>query len=277
MNRKGFIPATIVIILATLACGKSAQPTDELQPAPIPIATQTTAADNPCANVLLPFAPGYQWIYQVEREEQDKKIGLTVSTVENSQATLDMLDISTGVIVQTIVECEDGAIKNYPTLSLGMLFSEGMQGDMTITYVSGIYMPSEEEFQASNWNLAWVGEYIANGSLMVDYEGETATITLEDSPVRMEWQIAGQEPVTIQAGTYNQAYKLIRRTEMDGKVDMGGFLIQGTMIIETGEWYQVGLGLLKSEVDTASFGFGGITFPVYMKGEVELVEFRSDQ
>ncbi len=275
MKQQRPILSIIFVILAALACGKSAPPTD------VPPATFTPTpeppADNPCANILLPFDPGNQWIYQVEREEgQEKKIGMTVSSVDGAQATLDMLDTSTGVVVQTVVECNDGSILNYPTLSLGMLFSDDMQGDLVITYLSGVYMPAEEQFLASNWNLAWEGEYRANGTLNMAYEGDSMAITVDNSPLRMAWQVAGQEPVTVAAGTFDQAYKLIHRTELDAVVDMSGFLIQARMIIETEEWYGAGIGLLKTEVVEASIAFGGITFPVSMKGEIELVEFRSN-
>lgn len=275
MKRHHLIPAIIAILLVTLACGNFPRLANGSQPTAIPSATQVPP--NPCANVLLPFEPGNGWIYRVEREaEQDKQIGLTVSLVEGSQATLDMLDTSSGVVVRTIVECDDGAIMNYPTLSLGMLFSDDMQGDLIITYLSGVYMPAEEQFLASNWNLAWEGEYRANGTLSMAYEGESMAITLDNSPLRMAWKVEGREPVNVPAGTFDQAYKLIHRTELDTMVDMAGFPIQATMIIETEEWYGAGLGLLKTRVAAASFSFAGITFPIDMKGEVELVEFRSD-
>jgi len=140
MNRKIPTLAILLIILATLACGKFAVPVER---GGKPSATPGGAmASNPCANVFLPFNPGYQWVYQVEREEgEDAQIGLTVSKVEGSQATLDMLEISTGAIVQSRVECEDGAIKNYPTLSLGTLFGDNISGDVTITYVSASTSP----------------------------------------------------------------------------------------------------------------------------------------
>ncbi len=275
MKRHHLIPAIIAILLVTLACGNFPRLANGSQPTAIPSATQVPP--NPCANVFLPFEPGNGWIYQVEREaEQDKQIGLTVSLVEGSQATVDMLDTSSGVVVRTIVECDDGAIMNYPTLSLGMLFSDDMQGDLIITYLSGVYMPAEEQFLASNWDLAWDGEYRANGTLSMAYEGESMAITLDNSPLRMAWKVEGREPVNVPAGTFDQAYKLIHRTELDTMVDMAGFPIQATMIIETEEWYGAGLGLLKTRVDAASFSFAGITFPIDMKGEVELVEFRSD-
>jgi len=275
MKRHHLIPAIIAILLVTLACGNFPRLANGSQPTAIPSATQVPP--NPCANVLLPFEPGNGWIYRVEREaEQDKQIGLTVSLVEGSQATLDMLDTSSGVVVRTIVECDDGAIMNYPTLSLGMLFSDDMQGDLIITYLSGVYMPAEEQFLASNWDLAWDGEYRANGTLSMAYEGESMAITLDNSPLRMAWKVEGREPVNVPAGTFDQAYKLIHRTELDTMVDMAGFPIQATMIIETEEWYGAGLGLLKTRVAAASFSFAGITFPIDMKGEVELVEFRSD-
>jgi len=91
----------------------------------------------------------------------------------------------------------------------------------------------------------------------------------------MAWQVEGQEPIAIQAGTFEQAYKVTRRTEMNVKVDLEGLMVQAILMIDTEQWYEAGVGLLKSKVDEASLGYLGITIPIYIIGEVKLVEFHT--
>jgi len=275
LNRKPHTLALIAIILASLACSKLGQSDGNSEAV---TATEPAAAYNPCMNVFLPFESGASWIYEVKRESgQDTRIGLTVSQVEDSQATLDLLDMSTSTTFRTIAECDEGAIQNYPTLSLGMLASDIMQGNIEVEYVSGVFMPAESEFLEDDWALSWEGAYIANGTLTVEDDGETFTITLEDSPVQMQWQVEGQEPVTVQAGTFDQAYILKNHTEVKTSLTMLGFLVDANLALETRQWYAPGIGLLKSVVDGASLGYRDISLPVYIRGETELLEFRSGQ
>jgi hypothetical protein len=270
----------LVILLAALACGRQAGPAAGYQgPAALdPTWTSAPAPAGPCANVFYPLVPGYQWIYKLDdgddQMDDDTRLGLTVSSAEGSQAQVDMLDISTGLVTHTTADCRDGAIINYPALTLGTLFGDIVTGELAVTYVEGIFMPAEADFAAAGWDLDWTGDYIASGAVTVQDEGEAITSTLQESPVHLEWSMDGQETVTVEAGTFANAYKVTRKAIVDGTVQAEGMSVQGRLILTTEQWFAAGVGLLKSEVESASLSYMGISFPVQVNSRAELVEFR---
>ena len=285
-SRLAIIFPVVVILLITLACGvgsktssNSAEPSNTATPRPTP--TQTLAPSGPCVNVFYPFVPGYQWIYKSDdgddATDDAYKVGLTVSNMEGTQAQIDALDLSTGIITHTTVECQDGAIKNYPLLTVGTLFGNVLIGEINVEYVSGVFMPAERDLAAANWITTWTGDYKANGTFTVTEDGEITTVALNDSPIQMEWSLVGQEPITVEAGTFADAYKVTRKATVDVNIEAEGVNIQAKLIVNTNQWYAAGIGLLKSEVDSASMGYMGFTFPAQIKSRVELVEFRAGQ
>ncbi len=285
--KSAFFLATIAVFLVTLACAiRQAPPVTDViplpeqtsTPTPEPQLTQTEAPTGPCMNVFYPFVPGYQWIYQTDdgndATDDVTKVGLTVSSVEGVRAQIDMLDLATGVITHTTAECEEGAIKNYPLLTLGTLFGSVLTGEMNVEYVSGVFMPAESDLAAANWVTTWSGDYKANGTFAYTDEGETTTLTISDSPVHLEWSLVGPESVTVEAGNFKDAYKVTRKATIDVSLEVEEMNVQAKLIVNTDQWYAAGVGLLKSEVESASLGYMDSTFPVQAKNRVELMEFR---
>ena len=292
----------VIILIVTLGCGAGGKvsgsatetpqtsvltptifPTETQITAPTQTAepTQTAAPTGPCVNVFYPFVPGYQWIYQADDGDDTTndaaKIGLTVSGVDGSQAKIDALDLSTGIITHTTAECADGAIQNYPMLTLGTLFGDLLTGDLKITYESGVFMPAETDLAAANWVATWTGDYKANGTFSATEDDEITTLVLNDSPVHMEWSLTGHEPVAVAAGTYADAYKVTRKASAAVSLNTEGMNVKAKLIVNTNQWYAAGVGLLKNVVDSASVEYQGITFPIEMKSRLELVEFRQGQ
>ncbi len=276
-----FILAILALVTASLACGVEQAPdVTDVVPPPIPSATFTPDYSGPCANVLYPFVEGRQWVYQKLGLEEDgstpdpltSKFGITVAEVNDSQAILNAVDLSTGATTQTTVDCQEGAITNFPLMTLGSLFGDYLGGDIEIVYVSGIFVPSEADLSASNWNMQWEGEYVAAGAVTLYAEGEETTVTLTDSPITMTWQNAGQETITVPAGTFENAYKVTRTTQIQATITAEGLTGQGTIFIETAHWFAPYVGLLKTEIVSAKLTTFGLTFPMEITGSVELFE-----
>lgn len=99
-------------------------------------------------------------------------------------------------------------------------------------------------------------------------------VTLSDSPLTMRWQNAGQETVTVPAGTFENAYKVTRATQVEASITLEGVTARATLTIETVHWFAPYVGLLRNESVSASLTTFGITFPVEASGSVELVETR---
>ncbi|MBI4731843.1 MAG: hypothetical protein HY781_06910, partial [Chloroflexi bacterium] len=182
------------------------------------------------------------------------------------------VDLATGATTQTTVDCQEGAITNFPLMTLGSLFGDYLGGDIEIVYVSGIFVPSEADLSASDWNMQWEGEYVAAGAVTLYAEGEETTVTLTDSPITMTWQNAGQETVTVPAGTFENAYKVTRTTQVEATISAEGLTGQGIITIETAHWFAPYIGLLKTEIVSATLTTFGITFPMEITGSVELFE-----
>jgi len=282
-SRLAFLPAILAIMAVTLACGATGTPTtveDAAPPLLQPVATNTPDYSDPCANVLYPFIPGRQWIYQKISVDESiatpdpltSKFGISVESVSNSQATLNALDLATGAATRTTADCQEGAITNFPLMTLGSLFGSYLAGDIAVEYVSGVYAPSIIELEASAWDMEWVGEYIVSGDVTLASEGDAITVTLSNSPVTLTWQNAGQETVTVPAGTYENAYKVTRATRADVTVSAEGLTGQAVITIVTNHWFAPYVGLLKTEIVSATLTTFGISFPMEISGSVELFE-----
>jgi hypothetical protein len=272
-SRSATLLAVVVLLFVSLACGtQSVNGTDQ------PVAA------GPCNNVLFPFVPGNQWIYQSSAGDgsEPSKLGLTVDKVENSSATINALNMSTGVITQTEAECDDGAITNFPALTQTMLIGNAAASDFNLEYVAGVFAPAESAFTASDWLYDWTSDFNATGSIQVQEQGGTMTIVLQDSPVHLAWQTAGSgdaafESVTVPAGTFDRALKVQCVMTMDMSLSVEGMSVSGRLTLRTTQWFEPFTGLLKSQIDSGDVTYMGLTFPISVQGTVELVEFRSGQ
>ncbi len=202
------------------------------------------------------------------------KFGITVAEVNGSQAKLNAVDLGTGTTTQTTANCQDGAITDFPLMTLGSLFGNYLAGDIQLTYVSGIFSPSKTDLDAAGWQMEWQGEYLASGRVTLSAEGEQTTVTLNKSPVRLSWKNDGQETITVPAGTYENAYRVKRTSEVEASLNLEGLTGSGTLTVETIHWFAPYVGLLKSEVESARVSVMGISFPIEAAGSsLELVEY----
>jgi hypothetical protein len=264
----------ILLVLATsLACST---------PSLSSVVTGTEVSFGPCDNVLYPFFIGAHWVYQVDRQNgsDPTRFALTVTKVADSQATVEALSLSTGVTTQVIADCDQGAIRNFPLLSQDMLFGDLVTSDFSMTYVSGVFAPAQEVFLANDWNYNWTADYLLNGTVEAKIEGETIPITLKDTPLHMVWQTAGVgdaafEAVTVPAGTFERALKVTNTASTDITFDLAGLPVTGSLTLHTTQWFEPFTGMLKSQIDSGEVTALGISFPVELKGSVELVEYMT--
>ena len=242
------------------------------------------AGNQKCNNIFYPLILENEWIYEFQGQEESSQMGMSVSELDSGDIVVNMLGLETGITSQTQIQCEDTTIVNFPLISMGLLMGNYLDGDIELTHVSGIFMPNESTFTDSNWITSWQGEYSAKGSMYIDYEGDEAMVTLDDSPIRMQWSIPeeGQpttETITVQAGTFEDAARIHRTVEMDASVNLSSdgsnFIVDGTIILEQTLWYKAGVGLLRQQIDEASIKAFGIQYPMILDGTIELVEFRN--
>lgn len=182
-NKTSISILLLFLIILGSSCGKP-----ELQPAIevteingiILEATQPVLQQGPCNNIFYPLALDNQWIYQLQIEGEDgqpeiSELGLTVSEVNQSSAILAALDYDTGVVTQTTTECKDGAILNFPMTEMNLVFGE-VSGDFQLNYNSGVFMPSQADFEEENWTNTWETDFTASGMINGSFDNETVTI-----------------------------------------------------------------------------------------------------
>ena len=142
----------------TAADGEAASSTEEVQE----LAAVHDLSVNPCDNVFYPLVPGSQWVYKIntnsaeematpDPNDNSNQIGNSVASVDDGKATVDSLHVSSGVITQTVVECENGAIKNFPLLALSIIFGDQVNGSIQTDYQDGVFIPSQTELVDRGW------------------------------------------------------------------------------------------------------------------------------
>ena len=286
---------TVSILLLTLLIMGCASPEDVDQgqtqindesESTIEISQETTGG--PCDNIFYPLGLNNQWIYRLDAymdnyedqalESSGSNLSLTVSEVGASSVMLAALDQSTGVVTQTNVQCVDQAIVNFPLTELNMIFGD-MAGEINVEYLSGTFMPSQKEFEDSNWSLSWETEYKASGTVEASYDGEDMSAVLEESPVIMRWQVTNTGvTLEVAAGTFNDLVKINREisfdiTSLKTYVEGNQIDIKTTLTLDTDMYYAPNIGLIKQEVNAAAIKLYGISFPIDAWGFVELSSY----
>lgn len=298
MKNKTFfkIIAILMVLFLAAACSKTGSGEEEGIETPIETPVETpeeptpasVTSANACDNIFYPLALDNQWIYrldvyEVHHEEQTietsaSDLALTVSEVSDSSAVLGALDYDTGIVTKSTVQCQDQAIINFPITELNMVFGN-LEGDINVGYVSGKFMPSEEEFEDSDWGQEWETEYIATGNIEADFEGELLAATFSESPVKMRWQVTGRgETLEVDAGTFNDLVKINREISFDISslktyVDGNEIELATTLTLNTNMWFAPHIGLVKQEINSASIELFGMNLPVDAWGYFELSDY----
>jgi hypothetical protein len=132
---------------------------------------------------------------------------------------------------------------------------------------------------ANNWNYSWNGDYILKGDFNAKVDEDEMALTINDSPMHMDWQTQGvHEAVEVKAGSFPDALRVERETTLDISLKLASagdaFTFDGQLKFKNTLWYDPVAGLLKEEVHDANIIYRGMTFPVVVTGDLELVEFR---
>jgi len=273
----------LILVISGSSCGKpEPQPTIEVSETNGSKleATQPVLQQGPCDNIFYPLALDNQWIYRLQIEGEDgqpeiSELGLTVSEVNQSNAILAALDYDTGIVTQSTAECKDGAILNFPMTEMNLVFGD-VSGDLQLKYNSGVFMPSQTDFEMKNWTNTWETDFTASGVINGSFDNETVTIDLSDSSVKMSWQVTERDvAIQVPAGNFNDVV-LIKRT-LTFEVSSLKTILEGevidistTLILTSNMWYSPFTGLLKQEIDSATIRLYGINFPIGSIGKIEL-------
>jgi hypothetical protein len=234
-----------------------------------------------CANVLFPLHPGMEWVYNLNNTFENSQIRMVVSEVNGEQATLVIHDLRNGHVSDTTVNCQDGAILNFPLVLFGS-FLVGGDESFDLSYVDGYYVPNYLTFHNNNWSFQWTNSYLASGTFNTQINGKNIAANLQESPLTITWHIPepGQDifsPTQVAAGNFPDAIKLEQVLELDLTAQLNengqNTEISGVLTLESQLWFQPYLGLLKQEVTQVSVKFFGVNLPIEFNSNSELVSY----
>lgn len=275
------------------ATSPPASPTLTESPPPPADATPTSQALIPpppsaagsCANTFYPLVPGYQWVYQITTEDGTSQIGISVTDVNENQAVVNTLHLESGVTTEMNVDCDEGAIINFPLVILAFLLGD-VDGEINLDHVDGVFVPNYQTFADKDWDLNWESMYNASGYLEANIEGDIIVGRLNESPLLMKWQTTGVgeqifQEIEVPAGKFPKSIKIIREIDLDFTVELEEDGVKqslaATLILFNNLWYEPNIGLLRLEIDKANARIAGITFPFVIESTVELLEFRTNE
>lgn len=253
-------------------------------------------ADSACANNLFPLEVGNQWVYALDPEDSllevpEPELSLftrytwTVIDVNESQATLEMTSEEPAFTAAYTLECADGAILTFPSLSLDLALGGGDFGSADLEYSrgSGVFLPSIETLEENNWDYEWQTELLLSGEMrtVID-ETQAFLATMNESTFLLNWSTAGSgrdsfETIEVLAGKF-EALRLNINSDMSFDIDMGGTSITAEIATEESQWYAPGIGLLQTTTYSGEMTFSGMSLPAGSEeGDITLtlIEFRS--
>ncbi|MGD8730305.1 MAG: hypothetical protein PVH92_00375 [Anaerolineales bacterium] len=249
-----------------------------------------------CANGLLPMEVGNQWVYALNPTQEllqsadpdpsdFDSFTWTVVDLTDTQATLEITSEDPAFTATYTLDCEEGAILTFPTVSLDLALGGGEYGSADLSYArgSGVFLPSMETLESNNWDYQWETVMLLSGEIrtVID-DTQEFIVTMEESPFFFNWSTAGQdtqsfESVEVIAGEF-EALKLDLETNMIFNIDMAGSNFAAEFATNENQWYAPGVGLLQTQNNSATIELSGMSLPMEdAEGDISLmlVEFRT--
>jgi hypothetical protein len=258
---------------------------------PVPIKSAPKEADSSpqsiskhaCDNIFYPFSLDNQWIYRIEYgTESDttdsSDFAITVSGLNESSTEISTLDYGTSIVTKTEVQCQEGAILYFPLTELNMVMAD-LKGGLNVAHQSGVFMPSEVDFESSDWSNTWETGYSASGEMEANFDGENFRAALSESPINMNWRVVSQgEFIQTPAGEFSDVIRIQREINIDVEsfeavIEGSAINISTTLTIQMDMFYAPGIGLVQEDITSAKIKLFGIDFPVEANGKMILTSY----
>jgi len=283
----------LVIIFWFTACSPAATPSPTLPPtqavtttpvpsltatpAPSPTPTQVSTAvpSGPCDNPLVPLAVGNHWTYRATTQSGESLYTLKALERQdgpNIIVLVEFTDQKNNTSVQEQVVCQDGAIEGFPLFVMDMLFGDLLGKQVNTYHDSGVYAPTYSSFAENNWALAWQAKYLTEEGLKIANPAQGPDLfMLPNTSIVLSFQAEGTlEAVSAGAGEFPEALKVSQSFTLPTTVEGNG----ATLTLDTTQWYEPYVGLVRAQVDSASLSVFGPAVSVPIESSLELVEFK---
>ena len=249
-------------------------PTATLAPSPTPTQASTPVPSGPCDNPLVPLRVGNQWTYRATTESGESLYTLKALERQDGANIIVLVEFSdqkNSASVQEQVVCLDGAIENFPLFVMDMLFGDLMGKHVNTYHESGVYAPAHSTFAEKDWVLDWQAEYLTEENLKIENPTQGPDLfMLPNTPIVLSFQTdATYEAVSTPAGEFPGALKVSQSFTLPTTIGANG----ATLTLDTTQWYQPYVGLVRAQVDSASLDVFGQPVSVPLESSLELVEF----
>jgi len=278
----------ITLVFFLIACGSvpasqpttppTSLPTSTPLP-PTPTATPTPLPTGPCDNPLVPLAMGNRWVYRAITPDGEALYNLESVEIRNEANTISIFDFTDQKHNQTVQEpvvCQNGAIENFPLFVTTMLLSDYVDTAFNTYHDTGVYAPSHQTLNENNWQMDWNTNYLTEEKAhLKNPMGGSDLIVLESSAMKLTFHTNGEkESVTTPAGDFPQAIKVLRSFSMSVTITLPTGGTNGILTLEATELYEPYIGLVRSQITSASLETQGTTIPVEIESVLELLEFH---
>lgn len=243
---------------------------------PAPSATPSPVPNGPCDNPLVPLVVGNRWNYRATTGSGESLYSLEALERQDGRTIVVLLafnDLTRGQSVQEPVACQDGAIDNFPLFVMDMLFADQLEKLLNTYHERGAYAPPYVFFADKNWVAGWESDYLTEDiAVLRNPAYDQSLIISSSSPIKLSFQTDGtREPLTVPVGDFPQALKVSHSFQL--VVTIGN--TAGTLTVNTTQWYEPYVGLLRAQADSATLETFGQSFEIPLPSVVELMEFAA--
>ncbi len=276
--------SSLFLLLLLTACSAATPvpptavtPTLTLVPTATITPTATLVPSGPCDSPFLPLTTGNEWTYRVTSESGESLYTLKTLGRNDGRNIIIMVEFTdkNNVTVVEPVVCMDGAVENFPLFVMSMHFADYLEKDFNTYHDTGIYAPSYPTFIGNDWIMDWDLEYLTEGAaqLKSPVDGQILSV-VESSFINLSFEMDGTgESVTVPAGSYPQALKVLHSFSFPVTLFLLTESTGSTFTVNTTQWYEPYVGLVRAQVDSASMLMYGQDINVPMVSTIELVEF----
>ena len=245
-----------------------------------PTATAPAPLPGLCQNPLMPLAPGAAWHYQVTNPRGTFEY--TIEALELAKDRTQTIGLRfTNHHANTVKEeptvCQDGALDNYPTYFIDMLFADLLDKSLNTVHMEQPALPAYSALAGNGWVLDWNSLYQTEDGATLRAPGQEADVFADaiviggSSDVELAYSMDGSsEPVRVPAGDYDT---LVVKHTFEFLVTIPAKYTNSaaaTLRVYATQWYAPNVGLVKAQVEKAVIRSGGLEIEIPLAGTLEL-------
>ncbi len=242
MIRRACVVLAAAGLAAAIGCSKGGGGGSACRAEPVP------ASGPGDVSALFPLSPGGAWTYQLE--PQEGAVGVPYGMARRYRRWVSGTRPAGGREVTVVLERDADDPAAEPAESLFAVTPGGVvsvEGSSVLPGIGEVMLLRFPVTAGDSYDVVSCSR--VDLGLDVDQDGKRDAFD-----VRETVRVVGFEDVTVPAGRFAQAVRLVTRTEVTVYASGGG---QGSSYAEETDWLAPGVGLIRSSLDDGSGAYGG--------------------